>query len=214
VLVLIYFYFGWNQYLTLDFIKLHQLELIDYSEAHSIEAIAIYFLIYVLLAAFSFPGASILSLLAGPLFGLLVGTVVVSLAATLGAVGAFLFARLLVRDQLNQKYGTQLKTFNEGIQKDGSFYLFLLRLNPLVPFFLINILAGLTSMELMTYFWVSFVGMIPGTVLYVNAGEQVGQIQNLADLISPAILLSLVSLGLFPLIIKWIFMKIKAKAIR
>lgn len=159
------------------------------------------------LTAVSLPGASLISFLAGALFGLVRGTVVVALATTLGATFAFLFARYVLHEAFQTKYGHRVRVFNAHIHRDGAYYLFALRLNPIVPFFLINVVMGLTPMSLWTYSWVSFIGMIPGTLLYVNAGTQLAKVSSPVEILSPGILISLFLLGIFPLLAKKIFGK-------
>ena len=138
------------------------------------------------------------------LFGLWYGTLLVSFASTIGATLAFLTSRYLLRDFVQRHFGDKLKGVNDGMAKDGALYLFMLRLVPIFPFFLINLLMGLTQIPMRTYFWVSQFGMLAGTMVYVNAGTQLARINTLSDIISPGVLLSFALLGVFPLIAKWI----------
>ncbi len=161
-----------------------------------------YFVVYVLVTALSLPGAAIMTLVGGAVFGLLWGTVVVSLASTVGATLAMLAARYLLRDGIQARFGRQLADVNKGMDKEGAFYLFSLRLLPIMPFFVLNLLMGLTRMKTLTFFWVSQVGMLAGTVAYVNAGTQLAKIDSLRGILSPALLGSFVLLGLLPLVLK------------
>lgn len=193
-----WFLFGLNDYVTLEAIKLHQAEIGILFEARPLLVIAVFFLVYVALAALSFPGASLLTLLAGALFGLPIGLVVVSFASTIGATLAFLAARFLFRDAVQSRFGARLRAINQGIERDGAFYLFSLRLVPIFPFFAVNLLMGLTPIRTWTYFWVSQVGMLLGTAVYVNAGTQLAGIQELSDIATPGLLGSFAALGLLP----------------
>lgn len=161
-----------------------------------------FFLMYVIVAAFSLPGAAIMTIAAGALFGLFWGSVIASFASTIGATLAFLTARYLLRDLVQAHFGDKLKAINEGMAKDGAFYLFSLRLIPLFPFFLVNLLVGLTPISTRRYYWVSQIGMLAGTVVYVNAGTQLVKITGLADIASPGLLFSFSLLGIFPLLVK------------
>lgn len=161
-----------------------------------------FFLAYVAITALSIPGATIMTLAAGLLFGLLPGTVLVSFASTVGATLAFLLARFLFRDLVQERFGERLERINRGVQKEGAFYLFSLRLVPAFPFFLINVLMALTPIRTFTYYWVSQLGMLPATVVYVNAGTQLGRLQSPGDILTPGLILSFVLLGLFPLAAK------------
>ncbi|MPM75767.1 hypothetical protein SDC9_122761 [bioreactor metagenome] len=159
-----------------------------------------YFIIYVVATALSLPGAALLTLAGGAIFGLLWGTVIVSFASTLGATLAFLMSRFLLRDWVSQRFGQRLDAIDEGVKREGAFYLFTLRLVPVFPFFLINLLFGLTAMNARTFFWVSQIGMLAGTLVYVNAGTQLARLDSLSGILSPALLGSFALLGVFPLI--------------
>jgi pyruvate/2-oxoglutarate dehydrogenase complex dihydrolipoamide dehydrogenase (E3) component/uncharacterized membrane protein YdjX (TVP38/TMEM64 family) len=159
----------------------------------------IFFVVYVAVTALSLPGAAILTLTAGALFGLGWGLVLVSFASSIGATLAFLVSRFILRDTVQQRFGGRLRTFNEGIERDGAFYLFALRLVPLFPFFLINLLTGLTPLKTRTFYWVSQIGMLPGTAVYINAGTQLAGLESLAGIMSPSLLLSFALLGIFPI---------------
>ena len=197
-----YQYFGLGQLLTLDALKASRDTLGALYQTQPLLTVAAFFAIYVAVAALSFPGATILTLAAGAMFGLGVGLVVVSFASSLGALLAFLTARYLLRDSVQSRFGKQLAPVNEGMRRDGLFYLLTLRLLPVFPFFVVNLLAGLTPIGAFRYYWVSQLGMLVGTAVYVNAGTQLANIQKPADVLSPGLLLSFALLGIFPLIAK------------
>src|SRR5262249_40037385 len=161
----------------------------------------LFFVVYVTGTGLSLPVAVWLSLLAGYLFGRWLGTSVVILAATCGATLAFLSSRYLFRDAVQRRFGTRLRVINEGVMRDGAFYLFALRLVPVVPFFLINLGMGLTTMRVWTFAWVSLVGMLPGTFTYVNAGGALRDLQKPSDILSGNVVLALALLGLLPLLL-------------
>ncbi|AWL13006.1 Phospholipase D [Saliniradius amylolyticus] len=206
-----FFAFDLQQYLTLSALKSHQQELAGFIEANFITAFVAYFILYVVVTALSLPGAAVLTLGAGALFGLGWGLLLASFASTLGATLAFLTSRFLLHDWVNRKFSSKLKAINKGMARDGAFYLLSLRLVPLFPFFVINLVMGVTSIRLWTYYWVSQVGMLAGTVVYVNAGTQLGQIEKLGDIVSGDLILSFVLLGLFPLIAKWLLDLLKRR---
>ncbi|ACB33976.1 SNARE associated Golgi protein [Leptothrix cholodnii SP-6] len=202
--VVLYRQFDVGQWLTLDALKASRDALIARYEARPIATLAAYFVIYVVATALSLPGAVILTLAGGALFGLGIGLVVVSFASSLGALLAFLAARYLLRDRLQARFGAQLAPINEGIRRDGTFYLLTLRLVPVFPFVVINLLAGLAPISAARFYVVSQIGMLVGTAVYVNAGTQLAGIQTPADVLSPALLGSFVLLGVFPLIAKFV----------
>jgi uncharacterized membrane protein YdjX (TVP38/TMEM64 family) len=193
-----YFVFDFGQYLSLENFKSQQAEILTAKNAHPFVFIASFFLIYVTITGLSIPGAAIMTLIAGALFGLLIGTVLVSFASTIGATLAFLGSRYVLRDWVQSKFGERLKAIDDGLAKDGAFYLFTLRLIPVFPFFVINLLMGLTRIRTWTFFWVSQLGMLAGTIVYVNAGTQISQVESTAGLLSPALIGSFVLLALFP----------------
>lgn len=202
LLIYLFFYFELHLYLTLENLKSTQLQLAGFIEARPLYSISIFFGTYVLITALSLPGAAIMTLAAGALFGLYWGTVVVSFASTIGATLAFLISRYLFRDIVQQYFGKQMRVIDAGVRNEGAFYLLSLRLIPLFPFFVINLVMGLTRLKTSTFFLVSQLGMLPGTIVYVNAGMQLSIIESLEDVLSPALIISLVILGLFPLIAK------------
>ena len=210
-LVASFFIFDLEQYFTLEFFK-SQREAIDgYFQAHPWQTTLVYFAIYVAVTGLSLPGAAVMTLVGGAIFGVVWGTVVVSFASTIGATLAFLVSRFLLRDYVQNRFGRSLKAVNEGIRKDGAFYLFTLRLVPLFPFFVINLVMGLTPIRVVTFFIVSQIGMLAGTIVYVNAGTQLAKVESLSGILSPGLILSFTLLGLFPLLAKKLVEAIKAR---
>lgn len=195
-----FFAFDLGRYFSLDFLKSSQQEFQAHYQAHPLQTMAIYLALYVLVTALSLPGAAVMTLAGGALFGLLLGTALVSFASSIGATLAFLASRYLLRDWVNAHFGKKLAAINEGIAKDGAFYLFVLRLVPAFPFFLVNLLMGLSNFPTLRFYWVSQIGMLAGTLAYVNAGTQLAHITSLRGVLSPAVLGSFVILGLFPLV--------------
>ncbi|MDH5354684.1 MAG: FAD-dependent oxidoreductase [Gammaproteobacteria bacterium] len=210
-ILLSFFYFDLSQYLSLEYIKSQQQQVDQYYAENKALTIAGYFLIYVLVAGASLPGAAILTLAGGALFGLLNGLIIISFASTIGASLAFVVSRYLFRESIQQRFGDSLKSVNDGIDKDGAFYLFALRLVPVFPFFVINLVMGLTPIKLKTFYWVSQVGMLAGTIVYVNAGTQLAQIDSASGILSPSLLVSFALLGLLPLIGKKVVALINAR---
>ena len=195
----------------LEAIKARRGEFESFYADNPATVIALYLFGYIAVAALSLPGAAILTLLAGAIFGVSVGVVVVSFASAIGATLAFLVARFLLGKTLQAKYGDKLRRVNEGVQKEGKFYLFTMRLIPAFPFFLINILMGLTPLRVGAFYWVSQLGMLPGTIVYVNAGTQLAKIDSLGGILSPGLIASFVALGLFPLAAKKIIGAFRAR---
>lgn len=193
-----YFVFDLGQYLSLENFKAQQSEILAAKNAQPALYIAGFFVIYVVITGLSIPGAAIMTLIAGALFGLLLGTIIVSFASTMGATLAFLGSRYVLRDWVQSKFGARLKAIDDGLSKDGAFYLFTLRLIPVFPFFVINLLMGLTRIPTWTFFWVSQLGMLAGTIVFVNAGTQISKIESTAGLLSPTLIGSFVLLALFP----------------
>jgi uncharacterized membrane protein YdjX (TVP38/TMEM64 family) len=205
----LFFVFDLDRYFDFDYIKSQQASFQAYYQENPTETVGIFFVIYVVSTALSFPGASMLTLAAGALFGLLWGTVIVSFASTIGATLAFLAARLLFRDFVQSKFSDSIRPINEGVEKEGAFYLFTLRLVPVFPFFAVNLLMGLTPISTFTYFWVSQIGMFLGTIVYINAGVQLAELDSLEGILSFELLSAFVLLGVFPLIAKKIIEKLK-----
>ncbi|MDP3670416.1 MAG: FAD-dependent oxidoreductase [Telluria sp.] len=208
-----YFAFDLGQYFTLEFVKARQQSFADYDAAHPLQSIAIYFALYLVVAALSLPGAAILTLAGGALFGLLTGTLIVSFASTLGATLAFLASRYFLRDWVRARFRGRVDAIDAGVEKDGAFYLFTLRLVPLFPFFLVNLLMGLTAIRARTFYWVSQAGMLAGTLAYVNAGTQLARIDSLSGILSPALLASFAILGMLPLAGRKMLDAIKARKV-
>ena len=194
----VFFYLDFGQYLSLEYIKEQQTNFLEFYKENTLLAMGAFTGVYIVSTALSLPGAVLLTLLGGALFGLLVGTILVSFASSIGATLAFLVSRLLLRDWVQNKFGSYLKSFNDGVQKDGGFYLFTLRLIPAVPFFVINLVMGLTPMKAITFYGVSQLGMLAGTIVFVNAGTQLAQLDSLSGILSPEIIFSFVLLGIFP----------------
>ena len=200
--VSVFFTLDLQHYLTLNGLKSGMEQFAIWRANSPITVAVSFFLMYVIVAAFSLPGAAIMTIAAGALFSLFWGSVIASFASTIGATLAFLTARYLLRDLVQAHFGDKLKAINEGMAKDGAFYLFSLRLIPLFPFFLVNLLVGLTPISTRRYYWVSQIGMLAGTVVYVNAGTQLVKITGLADIASSGLLFSFALLGIFPLLVK------------
>ena len=202
VLVIGFFVLDLNQYLTLDGLKA-SLGQFEAQRAASPLLVGLgFFAVYVVVTALSLPGAVIMTLAAGALFGLAVGTVIVSFASSIGATLAFLASRYVLRDSIQRRFGERLKAINDGMAKDGMLYLFTLRLVPIFPFFLVNLLMGLTPVRTLSYYWVSQLGMLAGTLVYINAGTQLAQIASLSGIVSPGLLFSFALLGVFPMLAK------------
>jgi len=208
-----FFAFDLGQYLSLAFFKAQQARIDAYYQAQPLRTVGIYFAIYVAVTGLSLPGAAIMTLAAGAIFDLFWGTVIVSFASTIGATLAFLASRFLLRDAVQARFGDKLKAINAGIEKDGAFYLFILRLVPAFPFFVINLVMGLTPIRTTTFGWVSQLGMLAGTLVYVNAGTQIARIDSAAGILSPGIIASFVLLGLFPLLAKRLAEYAKARKV-
>lgn len=208
-----FFYFDLHQLLTLEGLKSGLVQFEEWQAERPFLVGGVFLLLYVIVTALSLPGAAIMTLAAGALFGLAWGTLIVSFASSIGATLAFLVSRYLLQDTVQKRFGERLKAINEGIEREGAFYLFTLRLVPIFPFFLINLLMGLTTIRALTFYWVSQIGMFAGTLVYVNAGTQLGQLESLSGILSPSLLLSFVLLGVFPLIAKKIVDVVKARRV-
>ncbi len=190
---------------TLENLQARHQALLLYCQQAPRQSAALYFILYVLVTTLSLPGAALLTLLGGALFGLWPGILLVSFASTLGATLAMLVSRYLLRDWVRHRFAGQMRTVNDGVARDGAFYLFALRLMPLFPFFVVNLLAGVTRLGVWRYWWVSQLGMLPGAIVYLNAGHQLGQITSLHDILSPGVVFAFTLLGLLPLITRWLF---------
>jgi pyruvate/2-oxoglutarate dehydrogenase complex dihydrolipoamide dehydrogenase (E3) component/uncharacterized membrane protein YdjX (TVP38/TMEM64 family) len=211
--IIAFFAFDLGRFFTLDFIKQSQERFGELYKTQPALVIGSFFAIYVAVTALSLPGAAIMTLAGGAIFGLVVGTIIVSFASTLGATLAFLAARFALGESVQKKFGARMAEINKGVEKEGAFYLFTLRLVPLVPFFVINLLMGLTKMKTWTFFWVSQIGMFLGTIVFVNAGTQLAKIDSLKGILSPGLLGSFVLLGLFPIIAKKIIEALKKRKV-
>ncbi|UPW20449.1 FAD-dependent oxidoreductase [Agarivorans sp. TSD2052] len=209
VIIGLTWWFDLGQWLNFDTIKQSQSDLQSSVEQHYFVSIVGYFFLYIFVTAFSIPGAALLTLLAGALFGVVNGVIMVSFASSIGATCAFFVARYLLRDSLEKRYADKLQSINQGIEKEGAFYLFSLRLIPIFPFFLINLVMALTKLPLKTFYWVSQLGMIPATIVYVNAGTELAKLDSLSGILSPSLLIAFTLLGVLPYISKAILNKIK-----
>ncbi|MCA0889390.1 pyridine nucleotide-disulfide oxidoreductase [Qipengyuania flava] len=212
-LVAAYFFFGLGDYLTVEGIKQVAGDVGAYYERNPAQVIVGFFFVYVAVAAASLPGAAVMTLAAGALFGVLVGTIIVSFASTLGATLAFLASRYVLRDGIEARFGERLRTVNQGLESDGAFYLFTIRMIPLFPFFVVNLVMGLTRIGTWTFAWVSQIGMLLGTIVYVNAGTQLARIDSLSGIASPAVLASFALLGIAPWFAKAIIGWIKRRKV-
>jgi pyruvate/2-oxoglutarate dehydrogenase complex dihydrolipoamide dehydrogenase (E3) component/uncharacterized membrane protein YdjX (TVP38/TMEM64 family) len=208
-----FFAAGGHRYLSLENLKAQQAALYDWRAAHPAAAAAAFFAAYIAVTGLSLPGAALLTLAGGALFGLVWGTVLVSFASSIGATLAFLAARFVLREWVQRTYGAQLRAIDRGVEKEGGFYLFTLRLIPAVPFFVINLALGLTRMRVRTFYWVSQLGMLAGTLVYVYAGTQLAAIGSLRDVLSPGLIGALFALGVFPLVAKKVVDLYKARRV-
>ena len=199
-LIAAFFAFDLGQYLQLEFFRSKQSAIEEFRRANPLAAAGVFFAIYVAVTGLSVPGAAVLSLVVGAIFGLLWGTLIVSFASSIGATLAFLSSRFLFREPVRSRFGDRLRAIDAGLEKEGAFYLFSLRLVPAVPFVLVNLLMGLTPIRTRTFYWVSQIGMLPATLVYVNAGTQLATLTSIRGLLSPALIGSFVLLGIFPLI--------------
>ena len=203
VAIATFFAFDLQQYLSLAALKQQRDALVALTEARPVLMIGGYFVAYVAVAALSLPGAAIMTLAGGAIFGLVVGSITVSFASTIGATLAFLASRFLFHDSVQRRFKSRLQGLNEGVERDGGFYLLGLRLVPIFPFFVINLVAALTPLRTWTFYWVSQLGMFPATIVYVNAGTQLGQISSPGDILSPSLLGAFALLAALPLLMRW-----------
>ncbi|WP_073976156.1 FAD-dependent oxidoreductase [Erythrobacter donghaensis] len=212
-LVAAYFIFDIGQYLTLEGIKALAADLAAFQQRNALAVIVGFFLAYVVVAGASLPGAAIMTLAAGALFDLVLGTIIVSFASTIGATLAFLSSRYVLRDSIEAQFGERLKAINTGLERDGAFYLFSLRMIPVFPFFIVNLVMGLTRIRTLTFALVSQAGMLLGTIVYVNAGTQLAQIDSLSGIASPAVIGSFVLLGIVPWLAKGVIGMLKRRKV-
>jgi uncharacterized membrane protein YdjX (TVP38/TMEM64 family) len=210
-LIAAFFALDLGRFFSLEQLRSSKSALDAYRDAHPVLLSAGYFLAYVAVTSLSVPGATILTLAGGAIFGLPWGLALVSFASSLGATLAFLTSRFLLRDAIQRRFGDKLKAINRGVERDGAFYLFTLRLIPVFPFFIVNLVMGLTPIKARTFYWASQVGMLPLTAVFVNAGTELAKIEKIKDIVSPTLLVSLVLIGLFPLIARKVVEKINAR---
>jgi len=201
-LVVLFFALGLHRYVNLEFFQAQRALLLGFYDDHPVLTIVVFLVGYIAMAALSIPGATIVTLAAGAVFGLPLGLVLVSFASSIGATLACLLARYLFRDAVQNRFAKFLRPINQGVERDGAFYLFAMRLVPAIPFFVINLAMGLTPIRLWTFYWVSQLGMLAGTAVYVNAGKEVGQLESLSGIVSPTLIASFILLGVFPLVAK------------
>ena len=200
--VIAFFLFDIQQYAKLDYIKAEQQNIFEYYKQNVFFIMVLFVFLYILVTALSLPVATVLTLLGGALFGFSSGLIIVSFASTIGATLAFLMARFLAQDYVQKNYENQLSKINKKFESEGAFYLFALRLVPVFPFFIINVVMALMPIKTWTFYWISQLGMLPGTIVYVYAGTQLTQIETFSDITSPSMLIVFALLGLFPLITK------------
>ena len=202
LIIIAFFFYDIQQYATLDYIKAKQQNIFEYYKQNVFFVLVLFIFLYVLVTALSLPVATFLTLLGGALFGFSTGLIIVSFASTIGATLAFLMARFLAQNYVQKYYKKQLSKINKKFKSEGAFYLFALRLVPVFPFFIINVVMGLMTIKTWTFYWVSQLGMLPGTIVYVYAGTQLAQIETFSDITTPSMLIAFALLGLFPLIAK------------
>jgi uncharacterized membrane protein YdjX (TVP38/TMEM64 family) len=200
--IIAFFFYDIQQYATLDYIKAKQQNIFEYYKQNVFFVLVLFIFLYVLVTALSLPVATFLTLLGGASFGFSTGLIIVSFASTIGATLAFLMARFLAHNYVQKYYKKQLSKINKKFKSEGAFYLFALRLVPVFPFFIINVVMGLMTIKTWTFYWVSQLGMLPGTIVYVYAGTQLAQIETFSDITTPSMLIAFALLGLFPLITK------------
>ncbi len=212
-LIAAFFILDLGNYLTLEYLKNQQQQFNTYYQSHRASTLLGYFIIYIIVTALSLPGATIMTLAGGAMFGLWTALIIVSFASSIGATLAFLASRFLLRDWVQKKFADKLQSINSGVEKEGAFYLFSLRLVPLFPFFVINLVMGLTPLKTSVYYFVSQIGMLAGTIVFVNAGTRIGQLESAAGILSPGMLFSFALLGVFPLIAKRLLAIYQAKKV-
>lgn len=207
----LFFVFDLDKFLTLEYLKSSRAEFHVFYDQKPFLTIFSFFFAYILIVGLNLPGAAALGLAGGAMFGFTVGVLTISFASSIGATLACFFSRYLFRDYVQRKFGDRLEKVNQGIEKEGAFYLFSMRLIPAVPFVVINLVMGLTPIRLRTFYWVSQIGMLPGTMVYVNAGKELGQIDSLSGIVQPGVLISFALLGIFPLVVKKVLGRVKQR---
>lgn len=212
-LIAAYFIFDLGQYLTLEAIKQLVADWQDFYAENQLLVLAVFFAIYVAVTAASLPGALVMTLAAGAMFGLVTGTILVSFASTIGATLAFLASRYVLRDTIEARFGDRLKGINAGLERDGAFYLFTLRMIPAIPFFVVNLVMGVTRIKMLTYVLVSQIGMLLGTIVFVNLGTRLAEIESTSGLLSPALIGSFILLAIVPWIAKGVVGFIQARKV-
>jgi pyruvate/2-oxoglutarate dehydrogenase complex dihydrolipoamide dehydrogenase (E3) component/uncharacterized membrane protein YdjX (TVP38/TMEM64 family) len=213
VLVSIFFIFDLDRYFSLSNLKGELDNLKAYYQANKGITITVYMVAYILMAALSLPGAAVMTLAGGAVFGLFTGLILVSFASTIGATLAFIFSRYMFRDWVQTKFSSKINAINEGVEREGGFYLFTLRLVPAFPFFMINLVMGLTPISTGLFYLVSQIGMLPGTFVYINAGTMLGNVDSMGAILSPGLIISFVLLGIFPLVAKKAVEVVRAKKV-
>jgi uncharacterized membrane protein YdjX (TVP38/TMEM64 family) len=213
-LIALFFAFDLGQYFRLDFFKSKQAVIDDYRRVHPLVAGGVFFVAYIAITSVSVPGAAVMNLVGGAVFGVFWGTLLASFAASLGATAAFLSSRFLFREALRRRFGERLRAIDAGLEREGAFYLFGLRLLPVFPYVLVNLLMGLTPIRTRVFYAVSQLGMLPATLVYANAGTQIATIGSLAEVLSPGLIGSLVLLGIFPLIARYAVGVARARSAR
>src|SRR6185437_9022623 len=214
VLAGLFFAFDLERVLSFESLKGSRDELQQAYRARPLQTIGLYVAIYIVIASLSLPGATVMTLAGGAIFGLWVGIPAAVISASIGATVALWTARYLFRDSVRQRFGDRMAAINVGIERDGAFYLFTLRLVPIFPFFVINLLMGLTAIRAGTFFWISLLGMLPATTIYVNAGTQLGSLTRLSDILSPPLIGSFALLAAFPWLARWAVARIKARGMQ
>lgn len=201
-LISCFFIFDLKQYLTLEYIKSEEANIVAYRIEHPFGSGFLFAFLYIIFTGLSIPGAVMLALASGAIFGLLIGTLISSFAFSLGSTLAFLSSRFLFRDTLQARYSQQLKVINDGLESEGIFYLFTLRMLPILPYFVFNLLTGLTKIKVWTFYWITQLGTLASVIICVHAGTQLAKIESLKDILTPNLILSFALLGVFPLLIK------------
>ncbi len=200
-----------TEYLSLESIRVQQTAIKGYYIQYPFLTVGIFFLAYILITALSFPGAAVMTILGGALFGFWQGVIIASFASSIGATLAFVLARFLMRDWIQGRYHNQLKILNDGFKKEGAFYLFTLRVVPAFPFFLVNILASIMPVKIVHFYGISQLGMLPGTIVYVFAGTELAKISSISGILSPTLFIAFILLGLFPIMAKKIIHQLRNK---
>ena len=213
-LIILFFIYEMNEYSSLQNIKRQYQNLLHYYDKNNLLIHIIFIFIYIITTSLSLPFALALTLFAGALFGFWYGLILVSFGSTIGATIAFLIARFIGYEYVRKNYKNQLSKFYNGFKKEGAFYIFALRMVPLFPFFMINVFTALMPIKTWTFYWVSKVGMLPGTILYVFAGTQLSEIKSLSDIMSPTLIVTFIFIGFFPILVKEVFKYLKNKSLQ